>query len=49
MKLICKCGNIEDLTKHKILENFKIRDCEDGTIAVVCKKCNELIFINLKN
>jgi hypothetical protein len=49
MKLMCKCGNIEDIkTDNKIL-NFEFRNCEDGTIALVCKKCSEAILIKLKN
>lgn len=49
MKLMCKCGNIEDLKTDNKIENFKFKDCEDGTIALVCKNCNEIIFIKLKN
>lgn len=49
MKLICKCGNIEDLKTDKKIDNYEVRNCDDGTIALVCKKCNEVVFINLKN
>jgi hypothetical protein len=46
MKLICKCGNIEELKKDKVLQNYDIRDCNDGTLAFVCKKCSEVVFID---
>ena len=49
MKLICKCGNIEDLKTDEKILNFEFRNCEDGTIALVCKKCNEVVFVNFKN
>jgi len=48
MKLLCKCGNIEDLKTDKSIENYEFRNCGDGTAALVCKKCNEVVFINLK-
>ena len=43
MKLICKCGNIEDLKTNKPVENFEFINGEEGTVAIVCKKCNEVI------
>jgi hypothetical protein len=49
MKLICKCGNVEDLKPDKPNENFELRDCGNGTAALVCKKCNEVVYINLKS
>lgn len=49
MKLICKCGNIEDIKTDEPIENFEFRNCGDGTLALVCKKCNEVVYINLKN
>jgi hypothetical protein len=49
MKLICKCGNIEDLKTDKTIENYEIKNCGDGTVVLVCKKCNEAVFLNLKN
>lgn len=49
MKLMCKCGNIEDLKTDVKIENFEFRDCGDGTEALVCKKCSEVVIINLKN
>lgn len=49
MKLLCKCGNVEDLKTDKPIENYELKNCGDGTVALVCKKCNEVIFINFKN
>ena len=49
MKLICKCGNIEDLETDKPITGFEFKNCGDGTIALVCKKCSEVVFTNLKN
>lgn len=49
MKLLCKCGNIENLKTDNHIEGFELRNCGDGTLALVCKQCNEVIFINLKN
>lgn len=49
MKLLCKCGNIEDLKTDKIIESFELKNCGDGTIVLVCKKCSEVVFINFKN
>ena len=49
MKLICKCGNIEDLRADKTIENYEFRDCGDGTLVLVCKKCSEVTFISVKN
>ena len=49
MKLMCKCGNIEDLKTDNKIVNFEFRNCEDGTITLICKKCKEIVFIKLKN
>ncbi|MBC8060925.1 MAG: hypothetical protein H7Y18_09685 [Clostridiaceae bacterium] len=49
MKLMCKCGNIEDLKTDVRIEKYEFRNCGDGTTALVCKKCNEVIFIEIKN
>ena len=49
MKLICKCGNIEEINTDKSIENFTFKDCGDGTAALVCKKCNNVVFIKVKN
>ena len=49
MKLMCKCGNIEDLKTDNKIENFQFRDCGDGTTALICKNCSEVVFIKLNN
>ena len=49
MKLMCKCGNVEDIKTDIIAERFEIRNCGDGTVALVCKNCKEVVFIKLKN
>lgn len=49
MKLICKCGNVEDLKTDNKMVNFEIRNCDDGTMAFVCKKCSEIVFINFED
>lgn len=49
MKITCKCGNIEDLETDKPVTGFEFKNCGDGTVALVCKKCSEVVFINLKN
>lgn len=49
MKVICKCGNIEDIKTDKTIENFQLKNCGDGTIALICKKCGEVVYINMKN
>jgi hypothetical protein len=48
VKLICKCGNIQDLNQESENKNFTVKDCEDGTLAIVCSKCEEIVFIKLK-
>jgi hypothetical protein len=48
-KLICKCGNVEDIITDKSLENFQFRNCGDGTVALVCKKCSEVEYISNNN
>jgi len=48
MKLICKCGNIEDLHTDKAIESYELKNCGDGTLVLVCKKCNEVTFLNVK-
>ncbi len=49
MKIMCKCGNIENLESDVQTQNFEPRNCDDGSIAVVCKKCNEIVFLKPKN
>lgn len=49
MKLMCKCGNIEDLKTDNKPINYEIKNCNDGTLALVCKKCNTVVFIDFNN
>jgi len=49
MKLLCKCGNIEDLKTDKAITEFEFKNCNDGTAILVCKKCNKVVIINFKN
>ncbi len=48
MKLICKCGNMEDLKSDIKIKEFELRNCGDGSMALVCKKCNEVVFLQRK-
>lgn len=48
MKLMCKCGNIEDIKTDLKIESYEFRDCSDGTAILACKKCNEAVFVKLK-
>ena len=49
MKLMCRCGNIEDLKTDKSIESFVFRNSGDGTAALVCMKCSEVVFVKVKN
>jgi len=49
MKLLCKCGNVEDLKTDKHIERYELKNCDDSTVVLVCKQCNEVVFINFKN
>jgi hypothetical protein len=49
MKLMCKCGNIENLKTDNKPVNYEIKNCNDGTLALICKKCNEVVFIEFNN
>lgn len=49
MKLICKCGNVEDIKTDKPIEKYEFKSCDDGTLILVCNNCNEVVFIKLKN
>jgi hypothetical protein len=49
VKLMCKCGNIEEIKTDRQVANFIIRNCDDGTAAIVCKKCNEVVFVGFMN
>jgi hypothetical protein len=44
VKLMCKCGNIEDIKTDKKIMNFVFKNCDAGK-SIVCKKCNEVVFI----
>lgn len=44
-KLLCKCGNVENIKSDKPLEQFELKDCGDGTSALVCKNCKEIVYI----
>ncbi|HEY8805762.1 MAG TPA: hypothetical protein VIM42_11785 [Clostridium sp.] len=44
MKLMCKCGNIEDIKTDNKIMNFVFKNCDAGK-AIVCKKCNEVVII----
>ncbi|MBU3180291.1 hypothetical protein [Clostridium psychrophilum] len=46
MKLICKCGNVEDIKTVKPIERYEFKTCEDATLILVCKKCNEVVFLD---
>ncbi|MBU3188760.1 hypothetical protein K9O30_06245 [Clostridium bowmanii] len=49
MKLMCKCGNIEDIKTDINVEKFIFRSSEGGILVMACKKCNEEVSIVLKN
>lgn len=49
MKLICKCENVDELKPDKPVETFKFKDCCNGTFAFLCKKLNEVVYINSKS
>ena len=46
MKLLCKCGNVEDIQTDKSIERYEIKTFDDDTLILVCKKCNDVVFIN---
>ena len=45
MKLMCKCGNIEDIKTDTKIMNFVFKNCDEGK-AIICKKCNAVVLIN---
>jgi hypothetical protein len=49
MKLICKCGNVEDIKTDTLIEKYEFKTIDDGTIILVCKSCSEVVFIKSKN
>ena len=46
MKLICKCGNVEDIRTDKVIERYELKTCDDATLILICKNCKEVVFIN---
>jgi hypothetical protein len=49
MKLMCKCGNIEELKTDIKPVNYEFKNCNDGTVALICKKCNNAVLIDFNN
>jgi hypothetical protein len=49
MKLLCKCGNVEDIKTDKSIERYEFKTCDDATLILVCKNCSEVVFLKLKN
>lgn len=49
MKLMCKCGNIEMLKTDNKPESYEIKNCDEETLALVCKKCNHVILFDFKD
>lgn len=49
MKLLCKCGNVEDIKTDKPIERYEFKACDDTTLILVCKNCSEVVFLKLKN
>lgn len=48
MKLVCECGNEEAIESDVIIKKFELRNCGDGSMALVCKTCNKVVFIKNK-
>ena len=46
MKILCKCGNVEDIRTDKKIERYEFKTRNDSTLILVCKNCNEVVFIN---
>ena len=46
MKLLCKCGNIEDIKTDKSIEKYEFKTRDYATLILVCKNCNEVILID---
>jgi hypothetical protein len=49
MKLLCKCGNVEDIKTDMLIERFEFKIIDDGSLILVCKNCNEVVFLKSKN
>jgi hypothetical protein len=47
MKILCKCGNIENIETDKQLVNFELKECGDGTLALICKNCKEIVYMHI--
>lgn len=48
MKLLCKCGNVEDLKADKIIERYELKISDDDTLILLCKSCSDVDFLKLK-
>ena len=48
MKLLCKCGNIEDLKTDKAIEKYEFKTGDNATLNLVCKNCNDVVRLKLK-
>jgi len=38
-----------NLKSDKPSTDFEFKNCSHGTLALVCKKCSEVVFVNFKN
>ena len=45
MKLLCKCGNVEDIKTDKSVQKYEFKTTNDATLVLVCKNCNEVVLI----
>ena len=45
MKLLCKCGNVEDIKTDKSIQKYEFKTADDATLVLVCKNCNEVVLI----
>ena len=48
MKLLCKCGNVEDLKTDKAIERYEFKTSDDDTLILVCKNCSDATLLKLK-
>ena len=48
MKLLCKCGNVEDLKTDKAIERYEFKIGDDNTLILVCKNCSDVALLKLK-
>lgn len=49
MKLMCKCGNVEEIKTDSKPEKYEIKNCNDGTLTLVCKRCGDVAYIEFTN